>query len=411
MKKRQNRIACSNLAAFVVNRINPTLGLFSIFGISLMCSACTSSKIGSDFIAINKSMEEQKQHDWNVDIVEQNFRNGALAVFFLDLQFGWVGSGNSIFETSDSGKTWQPTEISASSDEFVTKIYFQDESNGWIVVKKHEKINSNFTDREFRILRTNDSGKTWQQLFSESDGDFTSWKFDSHNQLWIAGLKYRTSSPICFDPLLLTYDTKTAKTVDVAKTIFEGKKKNTVGCLNDVVMGIDIDENGIVNIITGNLEVYQENNDSSWGIVHRFGDQFVKTGVNAFGVSYGSAWFVGGTDGEEGTYGRLSFVSKTNQIEENTKNGSFFEDAIRVSDSEFLISGFIVEVVVGKQLAGRNRSKHGAIFGTVDGGKSFDEIYRAQIDSEISSMFQLDNYTIWAICKNGILIRLTRIDR
>jgi photosystem II stability/assembly factor-like uncharacterized protein len=232
MKIRHSRIIFSNLVDFVVNKLNPTLGISSILGVSLMCSSCMNTRIGGDFVPTNKSIIEQRQHDWNVDIVEQNFRNGASAVFFLDHQSGWVGSGNSIFETSDSGKTWQQMQILASSDEFVSKIYFQDVSNGWIAVKKPEKINSNFTDREFRILRTNDSGKTWHQLFLETDGDFSSWKFDSHNQLWIAGVKYKTTSPICFDPLLLTVDTKTAKTVDIAKTIFEGKKKNTVGCLN-----------------------------------------------------------------------------------------------------------------------------------------------------------------------------------
>jgi hypothetical protein len=159
------------------------------------------------------------------------------------------------------------------------------------------------------------------------------------------------------------------------------------------------------------LEVYQENSDSSWRLVYTFGDQFVRTGVNAFGVSYGTPWLVGGTDGEEGTYGRLSFVSKTDQIEETTKNDSCFTDAIRISDTEFLISGFAVDVIVGKKSGLRNRSKSGTIFRTIDGGKSFDEIYRTKNDDEMGSMFQVDNYTVWAISKNGVLIRLTRVDR
>ncbi len=79
---------------------------------------------------------------------QSNFSSKASKIFFLNKKFGAIiKSNNKIAVTLDGAKTWKETTI--ETDEKLGKVLFTSESKGWII-------------GEESIFNTVDSGKTWQ---------------------------------------------------------------------------------------------------------------------------------------------------------------------------------------------------------------------------------------------------------
>jgi len=96
------------------------------------------------------------------------------AIFFLDPDHGWaVGWSGTILRTADSGKTWQTVKTSAASWSLAA-VDFRDLQNGWAV---------GFSGQ---LLRSRDGGATWEAQKSPAQSSLTSVASDRANRLWIA---------------------------------------------------------------------------------------------------------------------------------------------------------------------------------------------------------------------------------
>jgi len=77
-------------------------------------------------------------------------------VYFLDAELAWaVGSGGSIFHTTDGGQTWERQLGEAERNDF-REVLFYDDKNGWIA-----------GDGGI-LLETQDGGKRWESLPSRT---------------------------------------------------------------------------------------------------------------------------------------------------------------------------------------------------------------------------------------------------
>ena len=382
----------------IKTRIIPILALILI--VFSIYSGCRHEKFDSDLVAINEVKKKVNKFEWKYSVLNTKFSKNEKTMFFLDRQYGWIGDNNTLYRTIDSGKTWVEDNISLRQFETVNKIYFSDLSNGWLAIQKHEKPASSFTDGEFRLLTTNDSGNSWREIFEEKDGSFTSWKFDEQGRIWLAGIKYKTSSPVCYEPLLLNFEIMSDRFIDLTEVIFKNKKRNIVGCLNEAVMGVDVTEDKVVKIITSSGEIYQEKKKSEWHLTNKFNNIFSESSVKVFQSSSSLLWFISSKSGLEGTEGNLTLLRTGGSFDNHTKNGYYFSDAIHISNDEFLISGFKVD--------SKSNKNFGTVLSTTDGGKSFTEIYQSSNDKEISCMFKSDENSVWALGNNGDLIKLYR---
>ena len=134
------------------------------------------------------------------------WEGNAACIDFLDQNNGWiVDNANRIWQTSDSGKTWNERVVNVTLSS-VIKIKFMDLSNGWIL-------------DAFNLFFTKDGGRTWEASLSYRNkplygqpGDLYSlnsqivwscdskgWVYGTENQgeKWFAKRVIKTNSSLC----------------------------------------------------------------------------------------------------------------------------------------------------------------------------------------------------------------------
>ena len=107
--------------------------------------------------------------NWNVVLpsatdVTFGFDAGASTLSFVNPSTGWVIKtltntsedflGAVVYKTTNSGDSWQRTEVSSTLGEAAIQLQFIDSNNGWLVLYN---LNTNAP----RFLRTTDGGATW----------------------------------------------------------------------------------------------------------------------------------------------------------------------------------------------------------------------------------------------------------
>jgi hypothetical protein len=80
---------------------------------------------------------------------------------FLNDSTGFAG-GDSIFQTLDAGKTWQPDIIQPETRFGISDIFFVDRQNGWAVGMNGEVFDMGI------ILKTTNGGNSWQVVIPEA---------------------------------------------------------------------------------------------------------------------------------------------------------------------------------------------------------------------------------------------------
>src|SRR5256714_4559897 len=93
-------------------------------------------------------------------------RTGTMAwlhsLFFLDQNRGWaVGSKGTLLRTLDSGNTWQPRL--ASTDDVVRDVFFVDEQNGWLVCEVNVYQLKTKEEPRAYLMKTTDGGEHWKR--------------------------------------------------------------------------------------------------------------------------------------------------------------------------------------------------------------------------------------------------------
>ncbi len=90
--------------------------------------------------------------DYSIRVVDSRTHFDLAAIHFPTKRVGFaVGSGNFILRTQDEGKTWENLKVDPDSS--FSDVWFLDESNGFILSERG-------------LFRTNDGGGTWATAYS-----------------------------------------------------------------------------------------------------------------------------------------------------------------------------------------------------------------------------------------------------
>ena len=110
------------------------------------------------------------------------------SIFVTNAGNGWaVGANGQIFITTDNGNSWEQ-QLSGGTispgDEDIYDIQFVDDSVGWAVGKRGD-----FLSGQSLILKTTNSGKTWNTQYCIAGDPFKSVYFIDENIGWADGFK------------------------------------------------------------------------------------------------------------------------------------------------------------------------------------------------------------------------------
>ena len=125
-----------------------------------------------------------QQYGWYV--IAQPPGGGIVSIDFVDSLYGWVyniGVGTS--RTTDGGLTW--SEPITGNRVILWNLSFLDRKNGWA-------IGTNFI-HDAAIYKTNDSGKTWQEVYFSYDKDTPSGYVLNMQKVFAVGNEKKTPYP------------------------------------------------------------------------------------------------------------------------------------------------------------------------------------------------------------------------
>ncbi len=95
-----------------------------------------------------------QQYDWKIIARPTSYR--LYAVDFVDALYGWCAGKDTVYYTTDGGKTWQGIHGPINAD--FTSLSFADRLNGWAA--------GNFAQAAGLIWRTNNGGIAWTEQVS-----------------------------------------------------------------------------------------------------------------------------------------------------------------------------------------------------------------------------------------------------
>lgn len=100
-------------------------------------------------------------------VINTNIQDVFSSVYFLNGKDGFVtGYNGGIYKTSDSAKTW--TTLNSTTNLPIRDIYFSDTNNGIAVGGENSCSTTDCISSGF-ILRTQDGGQTWKNVFTTSN--------------------------------------------------------------------------------------------------------------------------------------------------------------------------------------------------------------------------------------------------
>lgn len=109
------------------------------------------------------------------------------SVCFKDRMNGWgVATNQIVLRTVDGGAHWNAQELHNSPPAIFTDIYFADDHTGWIATSSAPSCSS--MQEGSPVLRSTDSGVTWETVAEVPLMDITSIRFINNTTGWAVGM-------------------------------------------------------------------------------------------------------------------------------------------------------------------------------------------------------------------------------
>ncbi len=115
--------------------------------------------------------------------------------FFLDQSNWWVFSSNELFNTNNSGKSWNEAKIPVPSKFHIERVKFLNKNLGFVILNKPDLGRSLDFGTKFILLQTSDGGKSWVEKITESSATATVIILLSGRELAIFTRKFIGYSP------------------------------------------------------------------------------------------------------------------------------------------------------------------------------------------------------------------------
>jgi photosystem II stability/assembly factor-like uncharacterized protein len=195
-------------------------------------------------------------------------------VFFIDEKNGWiVGNkvdsedkvlGNFIYKSVDGGNSWKQIKTNFPKNSVMKDLFFINNSTGWILLQNNA---NSWEEEKFKswIYKTSDSGKTWQLIHTSKIGlHYYKLRFvDEKNGWLLAEGSVMKESPVLTKPYR-AYSRFVFKITDSGKSLTDVSSDVSEDLDDDLPTDIFIENQNTIIISTSSQFFKTEDNGKTW---------------------------------------------------------------------------------------------------------------------------------------------------
>lgn len=195
-------------------------------------------------------------------------------VFFIDDKNGWiVGNkvdskdkvlGNFIYKSINSENSWKQVKMKFPPNSIINDVFFINNSTGWILLQNNA---NSWEEEKYKswIYKTSDNGKTWQLIHTSKIGlHYYKLKFADEKNGWLLaeGLVMK-KSPVLTKPFR-SYSRSIFKTTDGGKSLTDVSSDISEDFDDDLPTDIFVENSNKIIISTVSQFFKTEDNGKTW---------------------------------------------------------------------------------------------------------------------------------------------------
>lgn len=331
---------------------------------------------------------------------------------FVNADFGWAASTESLYKTSNAGKTWERANLNLASSSQIASFFFLDDTHGWLVIRDQTHSERYGFGNSSRILVSSDGGRSWseQSVFS-NEVKISSIRFVNLNEGLAIGSKVvREKQP--YDEMFALRTSDGGKQWNDISERVSLTFKNEYGIANDIGRSIHWPSLTQISLLTkfGRI-ISSTDGGNSWNNLVQFEDKRPNGSLSSTGYykilldTRGRMLVIGGASGEEGYWGDTIVSDDLGSWISQELIGLPIRDAIVLSDNELLACGW--EIKNQQEQSPSNVPAVGIILESVDRGKSWSPVYRSEENEDFIYLTKNQDNSFYVVSNKGNFLRLT----
>jgi photosystem II stability/assembly factor-like uncharacterized protein len=389
--------------------------------LSILCISCMNTRSGGTALSRLPSPEvrsqmgnrerEQVTHveatlkksasvDWHVDETKTVGQEDLASVFFLDENHGWAGTRDTLYSTTDGGKSWRRIEIRISKTALVKKIVFTSQNDGWAVVQDQSSDPLKYDANHFWLMRSVDGGNTWTTKQDSKDSVVNELRFADKSEGWFIGTKYTGIKPLRGQDFIFHTTDGGEHWVDVSEPLNQmiGNLPLKLG-FTDISPATQL----TASVIMSEGNVFTTNDGGRhWQAVSVTIDDFSHVCFCHIGETDNHGiWLGGWRDDRRSLLGMVAW-KEADTWREYLLAGVSFLDLLFVSRDGILTSG---STTPNQQ--GYTEQREAVVTYSADRGATWSFVYRNPKAKRINAISAVDSNHVWAVGDDGLILRLT----
>jgi photosystem II stability/assembly factor-like uncharacterized protein len=354
---------------------------------------------------IEAQISERRDQFWRLESISAAKNAKILAVYFLNDSQGWACNEKAFFKTNDGGLTWEIFPINFIGTASIQSVGFSDDLRGWLILQTGST--SEWSEAaQTKIYRTTDSGRTWSLSRIENAAYFNDAYF-SDGGIWIIGTRFGGYQPQRLIPFAAFFSNERSEWTDISAPI---KKLSYDPAYGEgsfpQLASISSAGAGCIAIASQNEKIFRScDAGENWDLVKVVGNSPGpgNFSINKIGITNDFIWVLQSSGGiDHATESLLTVMPSTETSKAFVVSlpSYIISDGYSVSVQEYFLAG-------GKSASQKNHSDTNVILHSLDGGKTWSQIFRTP--SRIKSFQFSSSDRIWVLTVDGKLQGLSPI--
>jgi photosystem II stability/assembly factor-like uncharacterized protein len=379
-----------------------------LFGLAVLARARFESRVYEDVPAVARGkitlpaiVREASKTNLKVSAIKLPADANVDEIQMVNEREGWLWDyGTELYKTTDGGDQWTRIHLQLPARSHISNAYFSSADAGWIAASKNEldfddaKGTGEYDDATW-IFETRDGGKTLTERFTIADGQITQINFLDAKEGWATGRMFRAAAngvPERDANLVLHTTNGGQDWSNLSARLPEDRGIEKLRVLGPGTTLL-LTHYGFISKTTDGGE--------HWTSVEKLDYENNRIAIHKFDLRGEGYWALGGQSCIEGWHSMFAAQDKAQQWTFHEINDVHFTDAMFLSDSEMLASGFIQE------FSAKNPDAFSAVLVySPDKGGTWIVLSRYPQSRRLSGLALTDTNHVLAVGYQGLVLKI-----